>query len=103
MGAICAIGTKDRVWYVSALKQERNRIGMMNWANLKLRLMEFLWFPLASDPDGLELWEEIQQSSYVMPWESPVATGNSPFFEDFCVRSRSGSATTPASMTYDNR
>lgn len=103
MGAICAIGTKDRVWYVSALKQERNRIGMMNWANLKLRLMEFLWFPLASDPDGLELWEEIQQSSYIMPWESPVATGNSPFFEDFCVRSRSGSATTPASMTYDNR
>lgn len=103
IGALCSIGTKERAWYVDALKQERNRLGMMSWANLKLRLTEFLWFPLVSDPDGLELWEEIQQSSYVMPWESPVATEDNSFLDGFRVRSRSGSATTPANMTYENR
>lgn len=97
VGALCAIGTKDRLWYVNALKQERSRLGMMSWVNLKLRLVEFLWFPLASDPDGLELWEEMQQSGYVMPWESPTVT-DSPV-EAFPVRSPSGSVVTPTSMT----
>lgn len=103
IGALCAIGSKDRIWYVTALKQERDRLGMMNWANLKLRLIEFLWLPLASDADGLELWEDIQQSSYVMPWESLAAIEDIPSFEGFRVRSRSGSAVTPTSTTNDGR
>lgn len=99
VGALCAIGTNDRIWYVNALKQERNRLGMMSWMNLKLRLMEFLWFPLASDADGLELWDEIQQSGYIMPWESPAAMEDLSPVEAFPVRSRSDSVVTPTSMT----
>lgn len=103
VGALCAVGTRHRSWYVNALKQEQNRLGMLTWTNLRFRLTGFLWFPFTSDLDGLELWEEIQQSGYVIPWESPTPPDDSLSLNAFPMRSRSGSAATPSSIVNENR
>lgn len=66
VGALSAIGSEDRAWYVDALRQERCRLGLANWPTLKIRLMEFLWLPMVSDADGSELWEEVEQTGHVL-------------------------------------
>lgn len=69
IGALCAIGTDDRDWYVELLMQEADTLGISTWRALKLCIMEFLWFPLASDADGEELWAEIQRRGRPFVWE----------------------------------
>ncbi|KAK5938121.1 hypothetical protein PMZ80_009710 [Knufia obscura] len=69
LGALCAIGTDDRAWYVELLKQEVGRLGVSTWQALELQLMSFLWFPLVSDADGEELWAEVQRFNRPFIWE----------------------------------
>ncbi|KAK5075708.1 hypothetical protein LTR70_010074 [Exophiala xenobiotica] len=69
IGALCAIGTDDRDWYLGLLMQEIDTLGISTWRALKLRIMSFLWFSLASDADGEELWAEIQRRGRPFVWE----------------------------------
>lgn len=69
MGALCAIGTPNRSWFVEVLKQETDRLGIFSWQDLKMQLMDFLWFPLASDPNGQELWVEVEQQGRIVEWK----------------------------------
>ncbi|KIX03592.1 uncharacterized protein Z518_07145 [Rhinocladiella mackenziei CBS 650.93] len=63
MGAIAAVGSSDRTWYLSALDRLTRRLNIKTWASLKERLKMFLWFEYTNDSDGLKLWREIEESS----------------------------------------
>jgi len=69
MGAVCAVGTPDRTLYVEVLRQEALRLDIHDWNDLRAHLMNFLWFPVASDVDGLELWEDIDMAVRVSSWQ----------------------------------
>ena len=70
IGALCAIGTNDRDWYVNLLQQETRQLAISTWQALKLKLMDFLWFPISSDEDGDELWTEVQRNSGPFVWSN---------------------------------
>jgi hypothetical protein len=60
MGAISAIGTSERSWYISMLVRSTLRLKMNSWVEMKECLQDFLWFGSTSDVDGAYLWKEIQ-------------------------------------------
>lgn len=60
MGAISAIGTRERSSYVSMLVRPTRRLKMNNWVEMKDCLQDFLWFGSTSDVDGADLWKEVQ-------------------------------------------
>lgn len=66
IGALCAIGTTDRSWYVEVLQQECERLNILCWHDLRMLLLEFLWFPVSSDSDGQDLWAEVGAASRVL-------------------------------------
>jgi len=63
MGAVAAIGTTDRQWYLTTLDRLTRRLNINTWTSLKERLGMFLWFEYTNDSDGLKLWREIEESS----------------------------------------
>ncbi|KAJ9663807.1 hypothetical protein H2198_000567 [Neophaeococcomyces mojaviensis] len=69
LGAICAIGSPDRATYVEVLKQETWRLDVHSWKDLRAQLMNFLWFPIASDTDGIKLWKDIETSGRISIWK----------------------------------
>lgn len=75
IGALCAIGTTDRIWYIEVLRQECERLLIRHWQDLQTLLLEFLWFPLPSDTDGQELWAEVESSSQILSWQDVSSTG----------------------------
>lgn len=75
IGALCAIGTLDRDWYIEVLRQECERLNIKQWQDLQSLLLEFLWFPLSSDPDGQELWAELKGSGQRFSWQAMSGTG----------------------------
>lgn len=62
MGAIAAVGTPDRQWYLSTLDHLTRRLGIQNWPSMRERLGMFLWYEYTNDADGLKLWREIEES-----------------------------------------
>ena len=74
MGALCATGTFHREWYIRLLQRERHSLGICSWQILKLKLMDFLWFPCVSDTDGEDLWAEIDQLDRISVF-NPSADG----------------------------
>ena len=63
MGAIAAIGSDLRPWYVDILSRLSHRLQIRDWDHLRYLLQHFLWHPSTNDSDGLELWEESSKSS----------------------------------------
>ncbi|KAI1609879.1 hypothetical protein EDD36DRAFT_453605 [Exophiala viscosa] len=63
MGAIAAIGSPDRQWYLVTLDRLTRRLNINTWASMKERMKLFLWFEYTNDSDGLKLWREIEESS----------------------------------------
>lgn len=62
MGAIAAIGSPDRAWYLMTLDRLTRQLGINTWAGMKERLRMFLWFDYTNDSDGLKLWRDIEES-----------------------------------------
>jgi hypothetical protein len=63
MGAVAAVGTPDRPWYVMTLDRLTRRLNVNTWSGIKERLRLFLWFDYTNDADGRKLWKEIEESS----------------------------------------
>lgn len=63
IGALCAVGSPYRSWFVHVLQAQAQQLSISSWLELKMRLMDFLWLPLASDTDGEMLWAEVELAS----------------------------------------
>lgn len=63
MGAIAAIGSPDRQWYLTILDEFTRQLGVDSWPSMRERLGMFLWFDYTNDADGLKLWREIEESN----------------------------------------
>lgn len=59
MGAIMAVGTPDRFWFISALRPVASRLRLNSWEDMKALLVTFLWLDLTNDPDGRDVWDEV--------------------------------------------
>ena len=63
MGALAAIDTGHRTWFVAVLDRCLSRTGISTWEGLRGLLQDFLWLPATNDADGYDLWNEIQESN----------------------------------------
>ena len=61
MGAIAAVDSHHRSWFVSALRTVLESVSVGSWDDLKAILQSFLWLSSTSDADGLCLWLEAVQ------------------------------------------
>lgn len=68
IGALCAIGTSHRAWFVQVLRAQARQLHITSWLELKSTMLDHLWLPLASDIDGEILWTEVEFGS---PRQSP--------------------------------
>jgi hypothetical protein len=66
MGAIGAIGLPERQWFLNSAREMSSRLVVQSWKALKDILQSFLWFPSTNDPDGQELWSEMQVNSILL-------------------------------------
>ena len=62
MGAIAAIGCPERPWFLSKIQGLSAKMNLGGWAQFKDVLQSFLWLPSTNDPDGRELWIEVQDA-----------------------------------------
>jgi hypothetical protein len=60
MGAIAAIGLPERPWFLSQIRTLSTQMGIGEWKRMRDILQSFLWLSSTSDPDGLDLWIEMQ-------------------------------------------
>jgi hypothetical protein len=63
MFAIAAVGKPERAWAVAILDRCSRRMRIYNWDSMQALLSEFLWLPITNDFDGMEVWDEIEQSN----------------------------------------
>ncbi|ETI28584.1 hypothetical protein G647_01034 [Cladophialophora carrionii CBS 160.54] len=67
MGALASMAAEEtkeeNAWYITVLERLVHRMEIPSWVRLKDLLMDFLWFPNTSDPDGQQLWKEIHTSN----------------------------------------
>ncbi|EXJ64632.1 hypothetical protein A1O7_00969 [Cladophialophora yegresii CBS 114405] len=67
MGALASMADEDtqeeKAWYITVLERLVHRMQIPSWERLKDLLLDFLWFPNTSDPDGQQLWKEIHTSN----------------------------------------
>ena len=63
MGAIAAIRTEYRTEFVAILDRCLSRLKIASWESLKELLQDFLWLPSTNEPDGYDLWLEVEESS----------------------------------------
>ena len=63
MGAIAAIGSEHRVWFVAVLDRCLSRLKIGSWDDLKELLEKFLWLSATNDADGYDLWLEVEDSN----------------------------------------
>lgn len=63
MGAIAAIGLPERQWFLNRVQELSSRLVVESWKALQDVLQSFLWFPSTNDPDGQDVWSEMQVNS----------------------------------------
>jgi hypothetical protein len=63
ISGIAALGMPDREWFVGTLDRCLRRLRIESWETLREVMLEFLWLPLTNDGDGMDFWEEIEQSN----------------------------------------
>ena len=79
MGAIAAIGSEHRTWFIAALDRCLSRLKIDSWDALKELLEEFLWLHSTNDADGYDLWVEVEESSpFKMGESTPEEVGRLP-------------------------
>lgn len=61
MGAVAAIGSDQRHWYLRALAHMSKAMGVMDWLALRDILTTFLWYGETNDVDGLNLWQDVNR------------------------------------------
>lgn len=59
VGGIVAIGTEERSWFVSRLKDILESCSVREWAQFKRVLRRMLWLDSACDVAAYKLWDEI--------------------------------------------
>lgn len=94
MGAIVAVNTSDRAWFISALSHLSRRLQLESWYDIKSILLTFLWLDMTNDMDGRDVWDEVSLSSYKYFGAarfSPPSVGSS---HNVSIRTRSTSAET---------
>jgi hypothetical protein len=62
MGALAAIGTCKRSFFVDIVTRESQSLYLYSWAQLKTTLQGYLWYAEVSDFDGQYLWLEVQHN-----------------------------------------
>ncbi|KAJ5806777.1 hypothetical protein N7474_010369 [Penicillium riverlandense] len=62
LGAIAAVDSPARTWYVSMLGDTARRSGLSSWSELKNLLEMMLWYDVACDVAGETLWFEIERT-----------------------------------------
>lgn len=62
LGAIAAVDSSARSWYVSVLGDTVRRCGLSSWTGLKNLLQMMLWYDAACDAAGETLWFEIEHT-----------------------------------------
>jgi len=65
MGAIVAVDTPGRSWFISALSHISRRLQLESWYDIKSILITFLWLDMTNDIDGRDVWDEVSLYSYV--------------------------------------
>jgi hypothetical protein len=60
MGAVAAIDTVERIWFVSMLRQVVGAVEIGSWEEMRDLLGRFLWLGSTSDVDGRVLWGEVE-------------------------------------------
>ena len=60
MGAVAAIDTVERIWFVSMLRQVVGVVEIGSWEEMRDLLGRFLWLGSTSDVDGRVLWGEVE-------------------------------------------
>jgi hypothetical protein len=63
MGAIAAIGLPERRWFLSHIQTLSAHMGIAKWEEMKEILQLFLWLPSTSDPDGRDVYIEMQEDA----------------------------------------
>jgi hypothetical protein len=58
MGAIGAIGLRDRQWFVNKFREVTTSMGITSWDETREVLKRGLWFEWTNDGDGKDLWLE---------------------------------------------
>ncbi|KAL5366673.1 hypothetical protein BJX96DRAFT_44540 [Aspergillus floccosus] len=62
LGGIAAENMPERAWYVSILRQAACENGVASWADMRNVLSNILWWDIACDQPGHNLWLEVDRS-----------------------------------------
>jgi hypothetical protein len=63
MGAIASIGCRQRPWFLSQIQTLSAKMDVRDWRQAKEIVESFLWLPSTNDPDGRDLWIEMQDET----------------------------------------
>ena len=66
MGAIAALGCPERPWFLSQIRVLSTKMKVEKWAQMKEILLSFLWLPSTNDPDGQDVWMEMQEDPLLL-------------------------------------